>query len=109
MINKEQIAHDLTIVYLKNRYGINVSGNLSISGDIGSGEIHTDKLPSPSEIKYKKVGTGEKGFLGLEKKDSIEDGYKSDTVINELVQEYYQVYGRILKIIEDKVQKGGFQ
>lgn len=100
MINKEQIAHDLTMVYLKNRYGINVEGTLSISDGDGSGNINTEKFPHIDEIKYKTVGTGEKGFLGFEKKIKVEDGYKADDIIDELVHEYYQTYNRILSKIE---------
>lgn len=96
MINKEQIAHDLTIIYLNNRYGINVKGSLSISEGKGYGDITTEKFPDCSEIRYKKIGTGEKGFLGIEKKKSVEDGYKSDYIIDGLIEEYYQIYSRIL-------------
>ena len=102
MINKEQIAHDLTMVYLSNRYGINVDGYFSVSDGDGSGNIDTEKFPCISEIKYKKVGTGEKGFLGLEKKLKIEDGYKADDIIDKLIDEYYQTYKRILTRIEQK-------
>lgn len=96
MINKEQIAHDLTMVYLNNRYGIDVEGNFYISDGDGSGNINTEKFPHISELKYKKVGTGEKGFLGLEKKVKVEDGYQADDIIDELIHEYYQIYNRIL-------------
>jgi len=96
MISKEQIAHDLTMVYLNNRYGVKVEGYL---GD-GSGYIDTKKFPHITEIKYKKVGTGEMGFLGLEKKVKVEDGYQSDDIIDELLCEYYQTYNRILKRLD---------
>lgn len=97
MINKEQIAHDLTMVYLNNRYGISVEGHFSVSDGDGFGNIDTQKFPHVSEIKYKKVGTGEKGFLGFEKKIKVEDGHEADDIIDELVREYYQTYNRILR------------
>lgn len=100
MISKEQIAHDLTMVYLNNRYGVNVEGYFSVADGDGSGNIDTKKFPHVTEIKYKKVGTGEKGFLGLEKKVKVEDGYQSDDIIDELVCEYYQTYNRILKRLD---------
>ena len=96
MISKEQIAHDLTIVYLNNRYGINVEGDISVSDGDGHGDITTKTFPDISEIKYKKVGTGEKGFLGIEKKIKVEDGYKADSIIDDMIEEYYQVFSRIL-------------
>ena len=68
MISKEQIAHDLAIVYMKNRYGINVTGDFYISGASGSGTVKTERFPDASEPEYTKVKTGEKGLFGLERK-----------------------------------------
>ena len=96
MISKEQIAHDLTIVYLNNRYGIDVGGHIFVSDGDGNGDVSTEKFPDVSEINYKKVGTGEKGFLGIEKKLKVEDGYKADSIIDDMIEEYYQVFSRIL-------------
>ena len=97
MINKEQVAHDLTMVYLNNRYGVNIEGYFSILDGDGHGNVSTEKLPAVSEIKYRKVGTGEKNFLGLEKKTKIEDGLMIDDIIDDLINEYHQVYNRILE------------
>ena len=96
MVSKEQIAHDLTMVYLSNRYGINVGGTINVSEGSGHGQIDTEKFPSVLEVKYRKVGTGERGFLGFEKQVKVEDGYKSDDIIDDLILEYYQIYSRIL-------------
>ena len=96
MISKEQIAHDLTIVYLNNRYGIDVGGYISVSDGDGCGDVSTEKFPDIFEINYKKVGTGERGFLGIEKKVEVEDGYKADSIIDDMIEEYYQVFSRIL-------------
>ncbi|MBE6607030.1 MAG: hypothetical protein E7633_00540 [Ruminococcaceae bacterium] len=100
MISKEQIAHDLTIVYLNNRYGIDVEGYISISDGDGHGDVSTEKFPDISETNYKKVGTGERGFLGIEKKVKVEDGYKADSIINDMIEEYYQVFSRILSRLD---------
>ena len=100
MISKEQIAHDLTIVYLNNRYGINVNGSISVSDGDGSGHVSTSKFPDCSEIKYKKIGTGERGFLGIEKKVKVEDGYKCDSIIESMIEEYYQIFSRILNHLD---------
>ena len=97
MISKEQIAHNLTIIYLTNRYGIDVDGSISD----GRGRVDTSRFPDVSKINYKKVGTGEKGFLGIEKKVKVEDGYKSDRIIDEMIKEYYQLYDRILSRLPD--------
>ena len=63
MLSNEKIAHDLAIVYLSNRYGIDISGGFSLTNGDGSGDIETEHLPATDEIKYKKISTGEKGFL----------------------------------------------
>ena len=100
MISKEQIAHNLTIIYLNNRFGVNVEGYISISDGDGGGNITTEKFPHISENKYKKVGTGEKNFLGIEKKVKIEDGYQSDNIIDSMIEEYYQIFSRILSRLD---------
>ena len=96
MITKEQIAHDLTMLYLNNRYGVNIEGHFSILDGDGHGDVVTEKFPSALEIKYKKIGTGEKNLLGFEKKTKIEDGFVIDDILDDLVSEYYQIYNRIL-------------
>ena len=96
MVSEEQIAHDLTMVYLNNRYGINVDGMVNVSDGHGYGQIDTERFPSVLEVKYKKVGTGERVFFGFERHSMVEDGYKSDDIIDGLICEYYQTYNRIL-------------
>lgn len=102
MISKEQIAHDLTIVYLNNRYGINVSGDFSSSDGDGHGSVDTKKFPAVVEMKYKKIGTGERGFLGIEKKVRVEDGFLADGIIDKLINEYYQTYERVLSRLDNQ-------
>ena len=75
---------------------------VEIGSEINEGDVVCiiEAMKLMNEIKYKKVGTGEKGFLGLEKKVKVEDGYQSDDLIDELVCEYYQTYNRILKRLD---------
>ena len=89
MISKEQIAHDLAIVYMKNRYGINVTGDFYISGASGSGTVKTERFPDASEPEYTKVKTGEKGLFGLERKQKVLSGNMVDPLFAEMVQNYY--------------------
>lgn len=102
MISIEQIAHDLAIIYLKNRYGIDVSGSVSLSKGDGYGDISTLHLPSTSQSKYKKIGTGEKGFLGIEKKIKVEDGLEVDDLFNEIVDEYMNAYNHFHLLLSQK-------
>lgn len=102
MITNEQIAHDLTIIYLSNRYGIDITGNFQLSDGSGYGEIGTGHLPDTKQLKYIQVGTGEKGFLGREKKVTVEDGYEVDDIFVDMLKNYREAYNHFLKLLEDK-------
>lgn len=99
MISKEQIAHDLTIIYLENKYGIHVTGDIYISGDSGNGTISTEHFPSVSEPDYIKVKTGEKGVFGLSKKQKVRAGNKIDPLFAEMVQNYYDAYTHFYRLL----------
>lgn len=100
MINKEQIAHDLTMVYLNNRYGINVSGTISgISGNV-YGDVGTNKLPHVLENKYSKSKSGIKNIFSPKEKIPIEGEYISDDIIPKLINEYFDTYKRILETLD---------
>ena len=101
MISNEQIAHDLSIIYLNNRYGIDVSGDFYIDDGSGSGEIGTEHLPDTKELKYKRVGTGEKGFLGIEKKVNVEDGHVVDDLFFDILKNYRYAYNHFLNLLEN--------
>ena len=102
MISKEQIAHDLTMVYLINRYGISVNGDFSINDGSGFGNFHTNHFPDASEPKYVKVGTGQKGFLGLEKKDKVKSGNKVDDLFMEMVSNYNNAYEHFYRLLNNE-------
>ena len=102
MISKEQIAHDLTMVYMKNRYGPSVDGIIAMTDGAGSGTVSTDHFPSTTKIKYRREKTGEKGFLGIEKKKRVESGHKVDDLFNDMVEDYTNAYIKFLKLLEQK-------
>lgn len=107
MISKEQIAHELTIIYLNNRYGIDVCGSFNfLSYDEakvnGSGSVETNHFPSANEPKNIKVGTGHKGFLGFEKRTTVQDGYLVDDIFIEMVDNYHNAYSKFLNLLGDK-------
>lgn len=95
-MDREKVAHDLTIVYLRNRYGIDITG--SISSDSG-GYIETNHLPSTTVAQFVKVGTGEKGLFGREKKQKVQDGYLVDNILTDLVRDYKEAYERIYNLL----------
>lgn len=101
MISKEQIAHDLSMLYLYNRYGVDVSGSISTTDGNVRGNICTEHLPDMDKVKYVRVGTGVKGFLGLEKKKTIEAGIKVNDTFISIVSEYYKAYAHFIIILEN--------
>lgn len=100
---KEQIAHDLTMIYMKNRYGINVYGSFYIDSDNGgSGEIKTEHYPCVNDPKYSLARTGERGFLGIEKRKKVQSGNKTDVLFAEMVENYYAAYTNIFQLLCEK-------
>lgn len=103
MLSKEQIAHDLSIAYINNRYGVDVTGQFNVSGsdgDIsGSGDVNTEHLPDVDEIKRIKIGTGEKGLFGFEKKKWAESGFLIDDIFVNMINDYQKAYSRFLELL----------
>jgi len=111
MISREQIAHDLAIVYLNNRYGIDVTGDFNVYSNSlentvesvsGTGSVVTSHFSSVKEPKYIKVGTGEKGMFGIEKKKKIPSGYLVDDIFNNMIDDYGLAYAHFLELLENK-------
>lgn len=50
MVSKEQIAHELAMVYMNNKYGINIRGNFHLNDGDGNGNVETDHFPDVSKI-----------------------------------------------------------
>ena len=63
MINHDLIAHDLTIAYISNRYGAEVTGESSVGtrdeNTTGSGKVETIRFLDVNRVRVVKVGTGE--------------------------------------------------
>jgi len=102
MIPKEQIAHDLALAYINNRYGVDVSGDFFLSDGDGSGSVSTTHLPSVDSPKTVKVGTGQKGFLGIEKKQRVQAGYLVDDVFAKMINDYHVAYSRFLELLNGR-------
>ena len=113
-IPKEQIAHDLAIAYINNRYGVRVTGEFSISSSknlhdvvedvTGGGSVSTEVLPDPDDPVMERVGTGERYIFGRgpEKKKLVPTGrYKIDGVFRDMIDDYRKAYARILKLLDD--------
>ena len=105
MIAEEQIAHDLAMAYIHNRYGAEVTGQFSVGtwdDEVsGSGDVETVRLPHVDKARVEQVGTGEKYFFGLlERKESIESGYEVDFVFENMVADYHSAFSRFLELLQ---------
>lgn len=108
MISKEQIAHDLAIVYLTNRYGSEVVGSFNVSGDresvSGYGSVETIRMPDIDEERIVKMKTGNKKSFGPFKYDEqvkVVDGYKVDPIFTEMIQDYKNAYERMIELLSE--------
>src|SRR4051812_4311581 len=108
MISNEQVAHDLALAYVVNRYGAEVTGEFSVTthdGDVsGSGTVRTERLPDVDEVRMVRVDTGEKRLFGLVEKTKLVDSgeYAADAVFIKMVDDYRSAYARFLGLLEIK-------
>lgn len=100
MITNEQIAHDLAIVYLVNRFGPEVDGRFDVTDGDGNGSVDTERLPDVDAHTTRRVGTGEHRRILLwryEKKMDVEtDEYQVDPIFRQMITEYRRAYARFL-------------
>lgn len=104
-MTKEQIAHDLAIAYINNRYDAEVSGEFEVhtlSGEVsGSGSVKTHRLPETDEIHRINVPTGEKRFFGLfNVTEPVEAGYEVDRTFESMIKDYFNAYERFLGLMK---------
>lgn len=106
MISKEQIAHDLTLIYLKNRYGLDINGTIdsNVNKEI-HGTLQTEHFPAVSEPRYVKVKTGEKNFWGIERKETIQSGNKVDPLFADIVENYDNAYSLFYTLLCERESK----
>lgn len=102
MISNEQIAHDLTIIYMRNLYAVDISGDISTYDRDVSGSISTSHFPSPDKPSYKCIKTGEKGWFGLDKTITIQDGYEVDDLFDDMIQTYFNAYSKFYQLVCNK-------
>lgn len=115
----QQVAHDLSIAYLTNRYGAEVVGEFSVSAtqdwsgssprvtDVsGSGEVATHHLPDVMKpgMRGVEVKTGGRYLFGLgaEKTSTVDvptGEYEVDPVFRSMIRDYHQAYARFLHLL----------
>lgn len=105
MVNNDQIAHDLAIAYINNRYGAEVTGSFSVStigNDVtGEGDVRTERLPAPGKIRHKLIKTGDKVIFGLvAKRKFAADGFAVDPVFEQMIEDYRLAYARFVDLLE---------
>lgn len=103
MMTPEQLAHDLAIVYLNNRYGSDVSGEFTVStfdDDVtGSGSVETERLPGVNKVLIEHVPTGEKRFGLFNKTVPVERGYEVDSTFLEIIEDYFLARNRFYELL----------
>ena len=97
MASNEHIAHELTMLYLYNRYGTVVGGNFTN----GHGSIHTFQFPDAMSSELLDVRTDEVGFLGVRKVEKMPSSSVADEYFKAIVEEYRSVYERILEMLNN--------
>ncbi len=107
LTTKDQIAHDLAMAYINNRYGPEVKGEFSVSTwekDVsGSGQVETMRLPDVNQIRSVKVGTGERHLFGLrERKTWIASGFEVDDIFTNMIEDYYEARERFLELLQQR-------
>lgn len=116
MIPTEQVAHDLAVAYINNRYGIRVTGEFSISSSknyeldvvqdvTGEGSVRTEVLPDLHDPELVRVGTGQRHLFGLgpEKTELVPTGkYEIDGVLRSMIDDYHKAYSRILELLDGR-------
>lgn len=97
MVSKEQLAHELTMLYLYNRYGNLLGGSFSN----GHGSINTFRFPDASSSDHIAVEKKVKiGFLGLRTPGMMPSDVVAGEYFKEVVEEYRCAYKQILELLE---------
>lgn len=113
-MNVDQIAHDLAIAYINNRYGVNVTGKFSVESYksydsdtvrevTGEGTVETQHLPDLFDPRLVRVGTGTRSLFGIgpEKTRQEPTGeYAVDQVFRSMIADYRNAYQRFLQLLE---------
>lgn len=112
-MRREQVAHDLAIAYINNRFGVEVAGEFSIRSSTnldnvvddvsGEGEVETQRHPGIHDLEMVRVGTGQRHFFGIgpEKMELVPTGrYEVDGILRSMIEEYRAAYSRILELLD---------
>lgn len=106
-MDNQQIAHDLAVAYINNRFGVDVNGVLTLTTSdgesSGTGFVNTMRHPDATVIRTEKVPTGEKYMFGLlEKKTSVESGFLVDSIFEKMIDEYFVAYARFIFLLDTR-------
>lgn len=104
MERREQLAHDLAIVYLNNRHGADVAGEISDS----HGSVGTTRLPPVDVVHYERVATGEKRMRLFNRTTKVAAGLEVDSTFKVIIEDYFAAYARFYSLLEERDRlKGG--
>lgn len=106
MISNEQVAHDLALAYVLNRYGPNVTGEFDVSTFervvSGSGTVETERLPDLDEMEVVRTDTGDKRLFGLVAKTKLTEtgNFAIDAVFLKMIDDYRGAFERLFELLE---------
>src|SRR5687768_11371600 len=115
-MNVDQIAHDLAIAYINNRYGVEVTGSFSVDSTrnydndtvrevSGEGDVTTERLPGIFDPHMVSVGTGKRHFFGVgPEKMRMEPTaeFAVDRIFRNMIADYRHAYERFLQVLESQ-------
>jgi hypothetical protein len=115
-MNVDQIAHDLAMAYINNRYGVNVTGTFSVQSSTnyesdtvkdvtGEGSVETSHLPGLFDPHLVRVGSGTRSLFGIgPEKTRLEatGEYAVDHVFRNMIADYHNAYQRFLGLLQAK-------
>lgn len=108
--SKEQIAHDLAIIYVTNRHAIDVSGSFHVDSFAGSeggidsisggGDVETTTLPDIDERKTVRVPDGKKRFGLFQPTKEVETSeFVIDDTLRAMISDYRAAHARLLELL----------
>lgn len=109
-----KLAHDLAMVYLNNRYGVEVHGSFGVSSSsnerdcvssvFGEGSVETDRFPGVDVRVTTRELTDERHLFGFGPRKSVEiatDEFAVDDEFREMISDYFDAYRRFSRLLNE--------
>lgn len=115
-MNVDQVAHDLAIAYINNRFGAEITGTFTVSSStnydndtvrdvVGEGTVTTERHPGPYDPELVRVGTGARSLFGIgPEKTRLEPtgAYAVDDIFRSMIDEYEHAFQRLVQLLQQR-------